>query len=290
MTAIKNPEPNNDGISVVQHGISEENHMPNLSKHQTTNGSGIAGNIVGDGDAGDENGAGNANAGNGADNAPMQVPKPNGPIPLRLRKIEAVESGQTEPAQRPSEERMEKANAAFERFKGLQVDPKATVAARQIITTCTVRRPKNNEFVRVNVDAEPYTGFIHEDKDEDAFYIVTKEALPLLYASPPLKMLVLTINQNGAFFLWPVPVDDRNGWNDSARKAFQIAQTQWVKLVGDRAAGTYNTFLAEGELPPPRWPDKTYWELVDLAFPNSKVVNDADHEVVLKARTGQSRK
>ena len=185
---------------------------------------------------------------------------------------------------------MQKADTAFARFKSLQVNPTAAVAARRIITTCTVRRPKNNEFVRVNVDMEPYTGFILEDKDDDAFYIVAEEGLPYLYAPPPLKTLVLTVNQNGAFFLWPVPVDDRNTWNESSRKAYQLAKTQWVKLVGDRGEGLYNTYLAEGELPPPRWPDKTYWELVDLAFPNSKVVNNADHDVVLKARTGQSRK
>jgi hypothetical protein len=40
-----------------------------------------------------------------------------------------------------------------------------------------------------------------------------------------------------------------------------------VKLVGDRAEGLYNTYLAEGELPPPQWPDKTYWELVVWPFP-----------------------
>jgi hypothetical protein len=277
--------------------------MPDLSKHlRPTNSGGNAGDVnasTGDVSVNAANGAGNGNTGNGADSAfsdsaPLQVPKPSGPIPIKLGKIEtteeAAESGQSEPAQHPSEERMQKANTAFERFKDLQVDPKAAVAARRIITTCTVRRPKNNEFIWVNVDVEPYTGFILEDKDDDAFYIVTKEGLPYLYASPPLKTLVLTVNQNGAFFLWPVPVDDRNTWNESARKAYQLAKNQWVKLVGDRGEGLYNTYLAEGELPPPRWPDKTYWELVDLAFPNSKVVNSADHDVVLKARTGQSRK
>ena len=63
-----------------------------------------------------------------------------------------------------------------------------------------------------------------------------------------------------------------------------------MKLVGDRSAGEYQTFLAEGELPPPRWPDKSYWELLDLAFPNSKIVEGADHEAVLKICTGKARK
>ena len=211
------------------------------------------------------------------------------PIPIKPKQIEPEdEEGVVQPA--PSEERMKKADEAFKRFEKLRVDPKATVAARQIITTCTVRRPKNNEFIRVNTEVEPYTGYILEDKDDDVFYIIDEPALPYLYTLPPLKMMVLTVNQNGAFFLWPVPCDDRNTWNDSARKAWQIAKAQWVKLVGDRADSIYKTYIAEGELPPPRWPDKSYWELIDLAFPDSKVVKDADHDVVHKARSGQSRK
>jgi hypothetical protein len=194
------------------------------------------------------------------------------------------------PQRQPTEERMKKADEAFARFQSLQIDPKATLGARQIITSCVVRRPKNNEFIRVFSDIEPFTGLVYEDKDEDAYYLVTPAALQYFYAPPAIKMLVLTINQNGSFFLWPVPTDDRNTWNDSARKAYQLAKNDWVKLVGDRGASLYTTYVAEGELPPPRWPDKSYWELIDLAFPNSKVVDSAEHDVVHKIRTGQSRR
>jgi hypothetical protein len=197
---------------------------------------------------------------------------------------------QTGPAQR-SEDRMKKAGEAFSRFQALQVDPEVMVGARQIITTCSVRRPRNNEFVRVSENPELFTGLVFEDKEEETFYLVRPEALRYFYTPPPMKMLVLTVNQNGVFFLWPVPVDDQNSWNKTARRAYQIAKTDWVKLVGDRSAGEYHTFLAEGEaLPPPRFPDKSYWELLDLAFPNSKIVEGADHEVVLKIRTGRARK
>ena len=137
--------------------------------------------------------------------------------------------------QQPTEEQMKKAGEAFSRFQSLQIDPKATVGARQIITSCVVRRPKNNEFIRVFCDVEPFTGLVYEDKDDDAYYLVTPAALQYFYAPPPTKMLVLTVNQNGSFFLWPVPTDDRNTWNDSARKAYQLAKTDWVKLVGDPA-------------------------------------------------------
>ena len=115
---------------------------------------------------------------------------------------------QTNPVQ-PSEDRMKKAGEAFSRFQALQVDPTVMVGARQIITTCSVRRPKNNEFVRVSENPELFTGLVFEDKEEETFYLVRPEALRYFYTPPPMKMLVLTINQNGVFFLWPVPVEIR---------------------------------------------------------------------------------
>jgi hypothetical protein len=87
----------------------------------------------------------------------------------------------------PSDDRMKRASEAFARFQSIQIDPKATVAARQIITNCIARRPRNNEFVRVNADAEVWTGLVYEDKEEDAYYLVTEKALPYFYASPPLQ-------------------------------------------------------------------------------------------------------
>jgi hypothetical protein len=59
-----------------------------------------------------------------------------------------------------SEDRMKKADEAFSRFQALQVDSKVMVGARQIITTCSVRRPKNNEFVRVSENPELFTGLV----------------------------------------------------------------------------------------------------------------------------------
>jgi hypothetical protein len=69
MTAIEKPEPSDAGAMSFNNMASEEkNLMPDLSRHQATNGSGITGNIVGDDDADVSDAIGHATngAGNGS--------------------------------------------------------------------------------------------------------------------------------------------------------------------------------------------------------------------------------
>jgi hypothetical protein len=149
-----------------------------------------------------------------------------------------------------------------------------------------VRRPKNNEFVMVSPD-NVLTTVVFENKDEGEIYFVTPEIRPLMFAGTATKMLSLAVNQTGATFIWPVPVDEeysrKNTWNESSRAAYHQAKTRWVKLVGDRAAGQYRIFVAEGELPPPRWPDKPFKELLAIAF-NSRTIDRDDHPIIKAMR------
>jgi hypothetical protein len=168
--------------------------------------------------------------------------------------------------------RVDQALGIFANLSALEVTPGTQVVAKEILSVVPVRRPKNNEFVRVNPDAS-LTTIVFENKDEG----------PMMIAGATIKMLTLTVNQVGNFFIWPVPVDDdstrANKWNESARAAYHQAKTDWVKLVGDRTAGLYRIYLAEGELPPPRWPEKSFEELLAIAF-NNRRIDRSDHPVI----------
>jgi hypothetical protein len=149
-----------------------------------------------------------------------------------------------------------------------------------------VRKPKNNEFVMVSPD-NSLTTIVYEDKDTGETYFVTPKMRPLMIAGTATKMLVLAVNQAGTPFIWPVPVDDefsrKNNWNESTRTAYHQAKTQWVKLVGDRAAGQYRIYIAEGELPPPRWPEKLFAELLVIAF-NNREIDHEEHPIIRAMR------
>jgi hypothetical protein len=183
--------------------------------------------------------------------------------------------------------RVDQALGIFANLPAPEVTPTSQIGAREILSCMPVRKPKNDEFVMVKPD-NSLTTIIWEDKDEGETYFVTPEIRPLLIAGTVTKMLTLAVNQAGTPFIWPVPVDDefsrKNNWNESARAAYHQATTNWVKLVGDRAAGQYRIYIAEGELPPRRWPDKPFAELLALAFNNRKI--DREDHPIIKAMRG----
>jgi hypothetical protein len=184
--------------------------------------------------------------------------------------------------------RVKQALGLFADLKALEVTPASQSGAREILSAVSVRKPKNNEFIRVSTDPHnSLTTLVFEDKDEGETYLIAPGVRPLMIAGAAIKMLTLTVNQMATPFIWPVPVDDehtrKNAWNESARIAYHKAKAVWVKLVGDRAAGYYRIYVAEGDLPSPRWPERTFAELLQIAFHNRMIETD-DHAIVKAMR------
>jgi hypothetical protein len=128
---------------------------------------------------------------------------------------------------------------------------------------------------------------VYTDEKEGEFYFVTPHLRSIMINGCSTKLLVLAVNQAGVPFIWPVPTDDeiqrKNAWNESARTGFHRAKTDWVKLVGDRVSGQYRVFLAEGELPAPRFPNRPFSELLAIAF-NNRLIDSEDHYVIKAMR------
>jgi hypothetical protein len=210
----------------------------------------------------------------------MAEPKQN---PLEVTKSNAPEHNTQ---MKQSDQRVDQALGIFADLSKLEVQPGAQVGAREILSTIAVRRPKNNEFVRTD-PTRSLVSQIYEDRDEGETYFIAPHIRPLLIAGVATKLLVLTVNQVGVPFIWPVPcLEDatrRNLWNESARAAYHRSEHEWVKLVGDRGAGQYRVYLAEGELPPPRFPDKLFPELLAIAFGN-RLIDTEDHHVIRAMR------
>jgi hypothetical protein len=189
----------------------------------------------------------------------------------------------------PKDERVGAALGIFSDLKKLEVTPETPIGATEILSTVVVRRPKNNEFVRVHTDpANTLITTLFEDKDEGEAYLVAPHIRPIMIAGVSVRMLALAVNQMGNAFIWPVPTDDtqsrRNAWNESAREAYHKAKTDWIKLVGDRGAGHYRLYRAEGQLPNPRWPEgRSFPELLSIAFRN-RMVDTEDHPVIRAMR------
>ena len=187
------------------------------------------------------------------------------------------------------DERVETALDLFADLKALEISPRDQIGAREILSVIAVRRPKNNEFIRVPLLPQySLTTAIFEDKDENETYFIAPAIRPLVISGAVTKMLTLTVNQLGHTFIWPVPCDEgqsrKSTWNESARAGYHRAKTIWVKLVSDRAAFMYRLYEAEGQLPEPRWPTTPFGQLLSLAFRN-RIIDTEDHPI-LKAQRG----
>jgi hypothetical protein len=164
-----------------------------------------------------------------------------------------------------------------------------SVGAEKLLVRLPVRKPTKQEFFRVRVDAEyRLPCAILEIKEEREFYLVTPEALPVLSEDVRHVELRLCINRQGSPFLWPVPMpgpDGRtNSWHETAREAANHAEKDWLRMVAAIAEGGYSIYRATGDIPDPQWPEKTFQELLELAFNDGKLIDSEDHAVVQQLR------
>jgi hypothetical protein len=170
----------------------------------------------------------------------------------------------------------------------LSPDDAGSIGTEEVLVQIAIRKPNVNEFARVHPDpAMSLATTICVDAERDAYFVAP--ALRNVMVAGGLKaiLLVVTVNQRGLPFLWPLALGDgtgrRNGWHDSAREAAELAKTEWIKIVSDMPAGQYRIYRAKGKLPEPVFPTgKTMEELLRLAF-RGRVIDNENHPVVKQA-------
>ncbi len=166
----------------------------------------------------------------------------------------------------------------------------ATVGVEKVLTVIPCRKPNRQEFMRVRPgkDWRLETG-LFEDKQNREIYLVERELWSELMGELFLACLFFAITRQGDVMLWPVklpgPDGKTNSWNQSALAAAQLAETHWVRVASNMAAGMYDTFRAKGDLAEPTWPDLPFSEILRLAFKDRHIA-DMAHPAV-KALRGE---
>jgi hypothetical protein len=150
---------------------------------------------------------------------------------------------------------------------------------------CPVRKPNKQEFVRVHSSRDyQLRAHILELKDERETYLVMPAIASELPGETKTVILRLTVNRQGALFLWPVPepsIDGReNGWGSTARAGAEKAETSWVRMVANMSQGAYDVFHAPGALGNPVWPKKSMRDILAVAFGETYVIRDEGHPVI----------
>ena len=157
-----------------------------------------------------------------------------------------------------------------------------------------VRRPNKREHFRVCDDPNMSVNlsvYIHKPEgsmDEETYY-VAENMRAYLQEMEELRVVqaVLCATLSGANFLWCLPVPDGDGpvrsHVASARSIAREALTKWVRMKWRRADNAYYPFIAENAETEPRWPDKTFNEILKIAF-RDKIIDSRDHPVMKELR------
>jgi hypothetical protein len=163
-----------------------------------------------------------------------------------------------------------------------------TSGVKKLLTTVPVRKPNNQDFVRVHPDeAYRLTAAIIELKDDREVYLVLPHVAHQLPGECSPVVLYTAINRQGATFLWPVklprPDGKVNEWHRSAAEAAARAMKYWLRVKADMALGAYAMFEASSTIPEPIWPTATLKELLKIGF-RDRLVDGLGHPVIKRLR------
>ena len=166
------------------------------------------------------------------------------------------------------------------------------LAVTELLLTVVCRKPRPTEFFRTHQDPTmARAAYVFFDREEIGAepYFVMPAARP--YISEHLRpvMLVTCVNRQNVPFLWPIAIPDpnsnsgrQNRWGTTALEAMEAAKKSWIKMTA--GPGFYRVFRAETtNLPEPQWPEKTFVELLSVAF-RETLIADAAHPIVRRLR------
>jgi hypothetical protein len=179
------------------------------------------------------------------------------------------------------------ANATYDPFdpERLRVDTMADIGVERVLTAVPVRRPRRNEFVRVHPDYVVDTLLLERDNGMDKeCYLVDEGIQHLVLPELRRTRLYVAITKRNTVFLWPIklPLEGNDSGRrvaDTALQGAEQAKVTWVRLVWNRELGGYEMLRAKGDLGTPQWPEKSFRDLLEIAFRNNRIDRE-DHDVI----------
>ena len=161
--------------------------------------------------------------------------------------------------------------------------------AEKVLVNVSVGKPGRQKYVRVNPDNDNKLDCATlKLEDEDRKYLVMPHIVQAIIQDVKFVILSLAIDRQGNVFLWeipPTPLEGReNTWNQSQRQIAEMAENKWVRLQSNTSAGSYEPYVAQGEIPEPIWPTLSFDEILTIAFPPTHIIDSLDHPALRKLR------
>jgi hypothetical protein len=152
---------------------------------------------------------------------------------------------------------------------------------RDEMASLPVDKPSKTQFFRIhpNLYADVNVLKVEGINGTERYAVVPSMVKSLDGVS--LCTLFFGAHRDGSYFLWPVNATSPDGYSRSARQIAVAAMQQWCRLVSNRATSTYIKRVAPNCEDIPVWPDeKTFADLLVLAFGDGHIIDSPDHPIV----------
>jgi hypothetical protein len=161
--------------------------------------------------------------------------------------------------------------------------------AKSSVVEC--RRPPKGVFFTVRAEVEK------KWKDRGLYWILQIEGRDPLLVVPAIAeqkkdqeedtlralLLVRYVTMAGEEGLWPLklnPPDGKsNAWNTSALNILKIAEEKWVRIVSMKKSFRHQVSKKTFEETPPQFSDRSFFDLVQAAFQDDRIVSSLDHQI-----------
>ena len=154
---------------------------------------------------------------------------------------------------------------------------------KPLLIRVPVSRPNKTTFFRVHPNTEYSLDVFILELDGDEDYLLAPVAVEILSELAKPVRLFTYVTRTGNVGLWPVKLPSEEGrinsWNQSAMECALLAQDNWIRLSSSRELASYVPHAASGITTEPKWPEKSFGELVQIAF-KDRFVDSADHPVI----------
>ena len=173
----------------------------------------------------------------------------------------------------------------------LGADYGAGIGVKRVISTVPVRKPGKQEWFRVRPGEDwRIETCIFEAEAERETYLVDRSLWSELAGEIHPALVLVCVNRATDIFLWRCKLPGADGrpnvWNESAMRIAKAAESRWVRMASNMAAGHYEHFEPATELPDPEWPPLTFTEILRVAF-RDRMIDSLEHPIVRQLR-GQS--
>ena len=173
------------------------------------------------------------------------------------------------------------------RFR-LGQDFASKIGVQKVLTNVPVRKPNKQEFFRVRPGEEwQLQTLLLDDKIGRVTYLVDPSMVAEVGAEVYPACIFLAVTRQQNLILWPAKLpgaDGRsNSWNESAIAAAKLAESHWVRMSANMAAGYYDVCQATDELAQPEWPPLSFPKILELGF-RGQFITSIDHPVLKQLR------